>query len=109
MNTTPVASERLPPFVWLALILLVGFGARCQHLFAPLQQDEYGPLYATAERENYTPGVLPCDEDRLLPVASWREVRERSILPYGVVNPYPLYNWIQYAFVQVFPVTEFTL
>src|SRR5437016_2403776 len=95
--------ERLHPLLWLALILVVGFAARCQHLFAPLQQDEYGPLYAVAERENYTPGVLPCDEDRLLPVASWGEVRERLILPYGVVNPYPLYNWIQYAFVLVFP------
>jgi hypothetical protein len=97
------------PLVVLGIILLIGLGMRGWRMTFPLQQDEYGPLYAVAERVGLQPGWMPTEENPLSPVASWHDVRERSVLPYGIVNPLPLYHWLLYGVVQVFPVTEWSL
>src|SRR5439155_15932070 len=47
--------------------------------------------------------------DPLVPVPSWRDVRARSILPYGIVNPVPLYHYLLYAWIHVVPITEWWL
>jgi phosphotransferase system glucose/maltose/N-acetylglucosamine-specific IIC component len=97
------------PLVVLGIILLIGLGVRGWRMTFPLQQDEYGPLYAVAQREGLPPGQMATEEYPLKPVGSWQEVRERSILPYGIVNPVPLYHWLLYAVVQVCPITEWAL
>jgi hypothetical protein len=93
----------------LALILLVGTGLRLREIADPLQQDELGPLYAVVEREGTVPGYTATADMPLRPVRSWAEVRERSILPYGIRSPFPLYHYLLYALVHVLPINEITL
>jgi hypothetical protein len=97
------------PLVVLSLILLIGLGLRVWRINFPFQQDEFGPVYAVAEREGLQPGWMPTAENPLKPVAGWNEVRERTVLPYGVVNPLPLYHWLLYAVVHVLPVADWSL
>ncbi len=104
MKTTEV--RRL--WLWLLLILGLGLGLRLAKLSAPLQQDEYGPLYAVVER-SAQPGFLPAAADPLLPVASGQEVRTRSVLPYGVTQSTPLYHWLLHGVVQVLPASVWWL
>src|SRR5438270_9174940 len=86
------------PGVWLFAIVLVALGMRVWwQMEAPLQQDEFGPLYAIAERQVQVPGNPPTAADPLAPVAGWEEVRDRSVLPYGIVNPFPLYHYLLYG------------
>lgn len=105
----PRRPQRLKSLLLLALILLVGTGLRLREIADPLQQDEFGPLYAVVEREGTVPGYTASTEMPLRPVKSWAEVRERSILPYGIKSPFPLYHYILYAFVHVLPINEVTL
>src|SRR5579885_3193462 len=97
------------PLIVLGIILLIGLGLRGWRMSFPLQQDEYGPLYAVAQREGLPPGWMPTEDYPLKPVGSWQEVRERSVLPYGIVNPLPVYNWLLYTVIQVCPITEWAL
>lgn len=105
----PRRPQRRKSLLLLALILLVGTGLRLREIADPLQQDEFGPLYAVVEREGTVPGYTASAEMPLRPVKSWAEVRERSILPYGIKSPFPLYHYILYAFVHVLPINEVTL
>src|SRR5207248_2529553 len=96
------------PGLWLLLILLVAAGLRLWHLNDPFQQDEFGPLYAVAERA-VPPGSFPMAADPLLPVSSLEEVRERSVLPYAIPNPHPVFNYLVYGFVRALPIAEWSL
>jgi hypothetical protein len=97
------------PLAWLAAILVLALVVRWWQVSAPLQQDEFGALYAVAERQGLRPGEMPTDENPLRPVSSWDDVPARSVLPYGITNPVPLYHWLLYAVVQVLPIAEWSL
>jgi hypothetical protein len=97
------------PLSWLAVIVGLGLVLRCGHLNSSLQLDEFGPLYAIAERQTTSPGQLPYSSDPLVPVTSWQQVRSRSVLPYGVVYPVPLYHYLLYGLIQVLPICELSL
>src|SRR3954467_13015573 len=94
----PVAAPAAPatevhrPWLWLLVIVAAGFGMRWWQINEPLQADEFGSLYATVERQGTAPLWTPAESAPLTPVASWEEVRTRSVLPYGINNPYPVYN-----------------
>lgn len=96
------------PALGLALVLLVALGLRWPHLFTPLQTDEFGPAYAVCERSS-PPGEPPCAADPLRPVPDWQTVRARSILPYGFVQPLPVYHFLLYMLVRLLPITEWSL
>ncbi len=96
------------PGLWLLLILVLALALRCWHI-DEFQQDEFGPLYAVAQRQGLAPDLTPTAENKLAPVSTWQEVRERSILPYGIENPYPLYHYLLYAVVHVLPIAEWSL
>jgi hypothetical protein len=97
------------PWLWLLAVLGLGLALRGWRLGAPLQQDEFGSLYAVAERASARPGWTPTTNDPLLPVATLGEVRDRSVLPYGIVNPVPVYHGLLYFVVRVLPVAEWSL
>jgi hypothetical protein len=96
-------------WIWLAAIMALALAMRLWHLNDGLEQDEFGPLYAVAQRVDSSPGVIPSKSDPIVPVASWKEVRQRSVLPYGVVNPAPLYHYLLYGVVQALPIAEWSL
>src|SRR5262249_15176422 len=66
-------------------------------------------LYAIAQRSNTVPGMMPTEFDPLVPVESLAEVRERSVLPYGITNTFPVYHYLLYGVIQVLPITEWSL
>src|SRR3954469_23203838 len=103
------ATEIKQPWLWLLAIVALGFGMRWWQIGEPLQADEFGPVYATLERQNTAPLWTPAESAALVPVASWQEVQARSVLPYGISNPLPLYNYLLYAAVQVLPAAEWSL
>ena len=105
---TPAPSVRRP-LVWLLIVLAVGLGLRLLKISAPLELDEFPPLYAVAERHSESPDLTPAAAEPLKPVSSLAEVRERSVLPYGIVQPVPLYHYLLYFIARVFPVTEWAL
>jgi hypothetical protein len=90
-------------------ILAVGFILRWWHVQDPLQQDEFGPLYAISQRPNTAPGYLPPASSVLASVQSWQDVSPRSVLPYGIANPLPLYHYLLFAVIQVLPIAEWSL
>jgi hypothetical protein len=96
------------PGLWLLVVVAVAVGLRVWHLNDPFQQDEFGPLYAVAER-TVPPGSFPTASDPLRPVPTLQEVRERSLLPYAIVNPHPLYNYVLYLTVRALPIAEWSL
>jgi hypothetical protein len=103
------------PLVWLLVILGLGLALRWLKLDDPLQLDEFGPLYAVARRvpgpdaKPLEAGTLPSKDDPLVPVGGWGEVSRRSVLPFGIADPYPLYHWLLYADVQALPIAEWSL
>jgi hypothetical protein len=104
----PSLLSRLVPGACLALIVLLALGLRLPGLNAPLQQDEYGPLYAIAQR-SAAPGFTAQAASPLVPVSSFAEVRERSVLPYGIETPLPLYHDLLYLLIHVLPVAAWSL
>src|SRR5215831_10845257 len=94
--------------LWLAVIVLVGAGIRLLSLNAPLLLTEFPSLHAVAERAG-RPGETPPSSEPLLPVTSCSTVRERSVLPYGIENPVPLYHYCLYLTIQYVPMTEWGL
>jgi hypothetical protein len=96
------------PLLLLLVILTIALALRYWHLNDPLQRDEFGTLYAVAERQT-DPGTPPTADDPLVPVASREEVRARSVLPFGISNPIPVYNYIVYETIKVFGITEWSL
>jgi hypothetical protein len=105
----PRAGEVRWPLVWLAGILVVGLALRWLAFREPLQLDEFPALYAVAERHTDTPDMTPAARAPLVPVASWQDVHQRSVLPYGIVHPLPLYHYLLYGLVQVLSITEWSL
>jgi hypothetical protein len=97
------------PLIWLLAIVLLALGLRAWKITEPLQRDEFGALYAVAERKTATADAPPTAADPLVPVGSFSEVSERSVLPFGIRNPAPLYHDIVYVFLQVLPVAEWSL
>ena len=106
--TTPVLSVR-HPLVWLFVVLAIGLGLRGQNLNHSLELDEFPPLYAVAERHSDSHDMTPAAAEPLKPIASLQEVRERSVLPYGIVNPVPVYHYLLSFVVRVLPVSEWSL
>ena len=104
----PEQASRIGQLPWLVLILGLALALRCLGMNAPLQQDEFGPLYAVAQRPAQ-PGMTPIAADPLRPVPTLHDVRQRSVLPYGIVNPHPLYHYLVWLVVQVLPITEWSL
>jgi len=97
------------PFVWLLVIVGLALGLRVAKLNDGLQRDEFGVLYAVAERKTDSPDVPPSAETPLVPVAGLSEVSERSVLPFGVQNPFPLYHDILYFTIRALPIAEWSL
>lgn len=97
------------PLFWLFVILLISLGLRLWSGLGEFQQDEYRSLYAIVERQGRLPGHTATSENLLTAVPNWKAVRERSILPFGIENPYPIYHYILYAFVKLLGVNEFAL
>src|SRR5262245_10455879 len=91
------ATELRQPLLWLGVILLVGLGLRCWGLTGPLEQDEFALIYPVVQRQGLQPGDMAMSDEPLGPVANWQEVQARSVLPLGVRNPVPLYNYLLYA------------
>src|SRR5262245_22607152 len=77
------------PLLWLLIFVLLALGLRAWKISEPLQRDEFGALYAVAERKTASADVPPTKDDPLQPVASLGEVSERSVLPFGARNPVP--------------------
>src|SRR5262245_66460468 len=93
---------------WLVVILALGLLVRLVRLAAPLQLDELGSLYAVAERPA-PDGMAPGADTPLRLVQSTDAVRERSVLPYGIANPWPVYHLLLYSVLHVFAITEASL
>jgi hypothetical protein len=103
------SSQAFQPLLWLVVIVVAGVVLRWWNLYEPFTLEEFATLDAVAERQGVKPGYLPAESDPLAPVSSWAEVGERSVMPYGITNPVPVYNYLLYAVVQVLPVNETTL
>jgi hypothetical protein len=98
------------PLLWLLAILAVGLTLRVLPLREPLQRDEFPSVYAVAERRTEaSPNHTPAASDPLTAVASWDEVRQRSVLPFGIVNPIPVYHFVHYVVAQMLPITEWSM
>lgn len=97
------------PLAWLVVIFLVALALRWRHLEAPLELDEFGPLYAIAERPGLPAGYTATAAYPLVPVPTWEAMRERSILPYGIVHPFPVYHTLLYLQGRWLPLAEWSL
>jgi hypothetical protein len=109
--TTPAEVSLLTrqPLIWLLVVLALAAGLRVSKIAEPLQRDEFGALYAVSERKTAAPDAPPTAADLLAPVSGLGEVSDRSVLPFGVRNPVPLYHDILYFTVQVLPISEWSL
>ncbi len=94
--------------ICLGLILALALGVRASRLNNGFQQDEFGPVYAIGQRD-HSVNATPAKANPLVPVPSWEHVRTRSVLPYGIVNPVPLHNYLLHGIAQVLPITEWSL
>jgi hypothetical protein len=106
-DAPPPGPSARAPLACLSLVLAVGLGFRLAGLGAPLQQDEYGPLHAVAERRA-EPGTTAAAAP-LVAVPDLADVRRRSVLPYGVECPFPLYHDLLFFVVRVLPVAPWSL
>jgi hypothetical protein len=105
-NSNPLTRQ---PIVMLLAILLLALGLRAWKITEPLQRDEFASLYAVAERTPATAGATVTAQDPLHAVAGLGEVSDRSVLPYGIRNPVPLYHDIVYFTIQALPIAEWSL
>src|SRR5258708_39322480 len=53
--------------------------------------------------------MSPVEKDALVPVQSWQEVKARSVFPYGISNPLPIYHYLLYLVIHLFPIAEWSL
>src|SRR5258708_1124465 len=53
--------------------------------------------------------MSPGEKDVLVPVQSWQEVKARSVFPYGISNPLPIYHYLLYLVIHLFPIAEWSL
>jgi 4-amino-4-deoxy-L-arabinose transferase-like glycosyltransferase len=105
-QTTPVIRR---PIVWLLAILVIALAVRVWRLSEPLQLDEFGVIYAVAERPVGSPDAPVTSDVPLGPVSSLAEVRARSVLPFGIPNPVPLYQYLVYGTLKVLPAAEWSM
>jgi 4-amino-4-deoxy-L-arabinose transferase-like glycosyltransferase len=106
--SAPTAAAVQQPLFWLLAILALALVARLLPLTHPLQQEEFLALAAVAERIA-PPGTLPSAADPFVPVAGLDAVRDRSVLPFGIPNPHPLYNDLIYLVIRALPIAEWSL
>jgi 4-amino-4-deoxy-L-arabinose transferase-like glycosyltransferase len=97
------------PLVWLLVILAIGLAVRAFRITSPFQLDEFSALQAVAERQGVPRGLTPTAEDPLVPVAGLAEVRQHSVIPYGIPDPVPLYHYLLYGVLQVLPIADWSL
>src|SRR5262245_47168207 len=95
--------------VVFVVILVVGLGLRVLALKKPLQMNEFPAVYAVAERRITSEDLTPGPDVPLLPFESADAVRERSVMPFGVANPTPVYHYLLHTVVQSFGITEWSL
>lgn len=110
------AKEIRRPLLWLLGIVALALVLRAARSWdAGLQVDEFAALAAVAERQDadtgrpLAPGITPTAADPLVPVASLAEVSSRSVIPYGIQDPVPLYHDVLWAFVKVLPVSAWSV
>jgi hypothetical protein len=89
-------------------ILFIALAMRLWSINDGLEQDEFGAVYAVAERIS-PEGISPGEKDALVPVQSWQEVKARSVFPYGITNSLPLYHYLLYLVIHLFPIAEWSL
>ncbi|HZT78722.1 MAG TPA: glycosyltransferase family 39 protein, partial [Gemmataceae bacterium] len=98
------------PLAWLLAILAAGLVLRVLHFKdEAFQLDEFTALAAVAERPGVEVGTTPTADDPLVPVGSLAEVSNRSVIPFGVRDPGPLYHAILWRVCQVLPVADWSL
>jgi hypothetical protein len=104
------AKEISRPLVWLLAILVLGLGLRVLHYRgAAFQTDEFTTLAAVAERQGVEVGTTPTAQDPLVPVPSLGEVSNRSVIPFGISDPVPLYHDFLWAVLHVLPVADWSV
>src|SRR5262249_42576017 len=96
------------PLVWLLVILLLALGLRVGKMTEPLQREEFAAVYAVAARKTASRTKSPPKDTPLVPVAGLGEVSARSVLPFGVPNPVPLFNDIFYFTIKALPINEWS-
>src|SRR5262245_12491407 len=110
LGASATASELRRPLLWLLAILAIGVGIRVLHTRdKPFQLEEFTTLAAVAERKGVDVGTTPTDQDELVPVSSLGEVSNRTVIPFGIQDPVPLYHQFLWGIIQVAPVNEWTL
>jgi hypothetical protein len=105
------------PLLWLLAILALGLVLRAMHLRQGFQVEEFAAAAAVAERQGVpsgdAPGVAlaytPTADNPLVVVASPAEVSRRSVIPFGIQNPVPLYHYVLWGFAKVLPVADWSL
>jgi hypothetical protein len=100
------------PMLWLLAILAVALGLRLYHshlLRNPFELDEFTALAAVAERRGLEVGTTPTVDDALVPVSELGEVSNRSVIPFGVQDPVPLYHNALWAVTHVLPPADWSV
>jgi hypothetical protein len=104
------AKEIARPLLWLLAVLAVGLVLRVLPLRdKPFQNDEFTALAAAAERQGVPVGVTPTAEDPLVPLPSLADVRKLSVIPFGIIDPVPLYHGVLWGVGQVLPVAAWSM
>ncbi len=103
------ATLKIPyPYLWLLGILVIG-GLLRWYLSSPFQVEEFPAAAAVVERQGVPLGFTAAESDPLVPVASLEEVSQRSVIPYGVRDPFPLYHDLLWLTVKVLPPSDWAL
>jgi hypothetical protein len=105
------------PLLWLLAILALGLVLRAMHLREGFQAEEFAAAAAVAERQGVptvdAPGVAaaytPTAGNPLVAVADPAEVSRRSVIPFGIQDPVPLYHYVLWGFAKVLPVADWSL
>jgi len=106
----PVTREIRQPLLWLLAIVGLGLVLRGLQLRdRSLEVDEFTALSAVAERQGVAVGTTPTSQDPLVPLASLSDVSQRSVIPFGIEDPVPLYHNLLWALVHVLPIAEWSL
>jgi 4-amino-4-deoxy-L-arabinose transferase-like glycosyltransferase len=118
-EATPAAPAReiRKPLMWLLAILALGLVLRAMHIREGFQVEEFAAAAAVAERQGVpTPDVsgaaiayTPTADNPLVAVAGPAEVSRRSVIPFGIQDPVPLYHYVLWGFTKVLPVADWSL
>jgi hypothetical protein len=88
---------------------VLALGLRAWKLTDSLQRDEFSAVYPVVERKTASADEPVNSATPLKPVDGLGEVSSRSVLPFGVRNPIPVYHDIVYLFVSMLPIAEWSL